>query len=81
MVNRLFEVTAVSVRPDTLAVSPPRVEIVNATTNQIFQWCSTPWDVEDQYEAFWNRLNLSWMNDWPSGKERVKVLAVRELVD
>jgi len=35
-----------------------------------------PWDVEDRYEAFWNRLNDSWEWDFPKGKEKVKVMRV-----
>lgn len=34
------------------------------------------WDVEDTYERFWNRLNASWENDFPRGKEKVKVVSV-----
>ena len=54
-------------------------ETVDTATNVLFSGCKGPWDVEDTYEAFWNRLNDSWERHFPSGKERVKVLSVTEI--
>lgn len=56
-----------------------RREVIDTTTNVIFKNCRGPWDVEDAYEAFWNRLNPSWEREFPVGKERVKVVKVEEV--
>lgn len=56
-------------------------EIIDTETNTLFKDCKGPWDVEDAYEAFWNRLNDFWERDFPATKERVKVLYVKELVE
>lgn len=56
-----------------------RVEVIDTETNVLFEACSGPWAVEDMYEAFWNRLNDSWERSFPAGKERVKVLQVKEV--
>lgn len=37
--------------------------------NVLFRDCMGPWDIEDRYEAFWNRLNASWETEFPEGKE------------
>jgi hypothetical protein len=50
--------------------SEPRTERVD-TTNPIFAGATGPWDVEDRYNAFWNRLNDSWERHPPG--ERVVV--------
>jgi hypothetical protein len=54
-------------------------QVVDTATNRLFAECLGPWDVEDTYEAFWNRLNESWERGFPAGKERVKVLLVEPL--
>ena len=50
-----------------------RDEIVD-TDNLLFQHCNDEFDVEDHYEAFWNRLNNNYLNP-----EIVKVLKVEEI--
>ena len=73
-------------RPFEPIVSPPhtdergtRTEVIDTESNQLFARCKSPWDVEDAYEAFWNRLNGSWETDFPKGKEKVKVISVVRL--
>ena len=73
----VYEVTAVSVDPRyPNTFSEARTEEIDTETNQLFYGCSSPWEVEDQYERFWNRLQDDWEWDWPEGKERVKVISV-----
>ena len=52
---------------------------VDPETNVIYEGCEGPWDVEDAYEAFWNRLNDSWEWVFPRDQEKVKVLRVEEV--
>ena len=40
-----------------------RVEMIDTEANQLFDDCETEWEVEDMYEAFWNRLNDGYTND------------------
>lgn len=50
--------------------------------NAIFADCLTAWDVEDRYEAFWNRLNAETETAPPythNPAHRVKVIAVEEV--
>ena len=50
---------------------------INLDTNELFTWCESVWDIEDQVEWFWNRLN-----DLESGwkpREIVKVLQVKRI--
>jgi hypothetical protein len=42
-----------------IALHDIRTETIDTRTNPIFGRCKGPWDVEDAYEAFWNRLNMS----------------------
>ena len=78
---RAWDVNAMSVDPITGSVEgEPRVERVD-TTNPLFEHCRTPWDVEDAYHAFWNRLDDRWMTRFPEGKEKVVVLSVAEAGD
>ena len=58
------EVVAVNYDPDTLEQiryqpdgNLQRTEIINLDENILFNHCETVWDIEDQYEGFWNRLN------------------------
>lgn len=72
-----FIVTAISFDPDNpTAISGPRNEEIDTDTNELFQTCSSEWDVEDMYEAFWNRLNGHWEQSFPEGKAKVKVVKV-----
>ena len=48
-------------------------EVVD-TDNLLFQNCNDEFDVEDAYEAFWNRLNDNYLNP-----AIVKVLKVEEI--
>ena len=74
-----YDVRAIAVDPDTGdVVGGPRDEQVDTETNELFRGCSSPWEVEDAYTAFWNRLNHSWEHDFPSGKEKVFVLSVEQ---
>ena len=56
-----------------------RREMIEAD-NSLFAGCNTAWDVADQYEAYWNRLNNR-DESRPYGthrpRELVKVLWVR----
>lgn len=73
----LYDVKAIGLSPHTgEVVAGPRVERIDTDTNELFTSCSCEWDVEDAYEAFWNRLNDDWEKAFPIGKEKVKVLTV-----
>ena len=75
-----YEVTAVSVDPRyPNTFSEARTEVIDPETNVLFEDCTGPWDVEDAYERFWNRLNPGWEYDYPAGKEKVKVIKVEEV--
>ena len=64
-----YLVTAIAVDPnDGTIVGGPRDEEIDTETNELFHHRMTPWEVEDAYEAFWNRLNSSWEHDFPYGK-------------
>ncbi len=57
---RTFDVLAMSISTATgLRLAEPRTETVT-TENPLFAGATGPWDVEDRYLAFWNRLNDSW---------------------
>ena len=76
-----YEVTAIGLDPQTGAVvAGPRTERIDPETNVLFQECKSPWDIEDAYEAFWNRLNNSWEWAFPRDKEKVKVLRVEQVL-
>lgn len=75
----MYDVTAIAVDPEhPNLVSPARTERVD-TGEVLFTEATGPWDVEDAYERFWNRLNPSWEYDYPAGKEKVKVISVVEV--
>jgi hypothetical protein len=75
-----YEVTAIAIDPQhPNLVSPARTEEIDTETNELFRDARGPWDVEDIYERFWNRFHDSWEHDFPSGKEKVKVISVVEL--
>ena len=75
----MYDVTAIAVDPEHPdLVSPSRVERIDTETSELFETLSGPWEVEDAYERFWNRLNPSWEYDYPRGKEKVKVISVVE---
>jgi len=77
-----YLVTAVSIKhtdvviPPRTDVTPARTEEIDTETNELFPGATGPWDVEDRYEAFWNRLDPSWETAFPVYKEKVKVLSV-----
>lgn len=75
----IYDVTAMAVNPETGEVLGVRTESIDTETNELFHMASSPWEVEDIYERFWNRLNDSWEYDFPSGKEKVKVISVAEV--
>jgi hypothetical protein len=73
----LYDVLAIAMDPlDGSPIAAPRVERIDTSSNELFTACEGEWDVEDVYEAFWNRLDESWETEFPAGKEKVKVLAV-----
>lgn len=74
-----FTVRAVALDNDGNAVAPAREEEINTDTNVLFVGCTSPWEVEDRYESFWNRLNDHWEHRWPNDKEKVKVLSVNQI--
>jgi hypothetical protein len=70
----LYDVTAVCLNVQTgELVAPARTERIDTEANVIFKPCKNEAEVEDRYEAFWNRLN-GFTNNLPDGK--VKVLRV-----
>lgn len=73
----IYEVTAIAIDPERPGlVSEPRTETIDTETNELFQDCTGPWEIEDRYHEFWNRLNGSWEHDFPRGKEKVLVVTV-----
>lgn len=75
-----YDVKAFSIDPTTgEATSEPRVERIDTEENELFRGCSGPWEVEDIYAAYWNRLNDSWEHDFPVGKEKVVVVSVEQV--
>jgi hypothetical protein len=75
-----YDVTAIGLDPETgVVLGGPRTERIDPATNPVFEGCERPWEVEDAYEAFWNRIDSAWELEFPRGKEKVKVLRV-ELV-
>ena len=75
-----FDVTAIGLDPLTgEVVAAPRTERIDPETNSVFEGCKRPWEIEDAYETFWNRLDESWEREFPPGKEKVKVLRVEEV--
>jgi len=73
----IYDVTSVSVDPrHPNAISLARTEEIDTETNELFAAARGPWEVEDIYEAFWNRLNGSWEYQWPEYKGKVKVISV-----
>jgi hypothetical protein len=76
-----YDVTAVGLDPRTGAiVGPPRTERIDPNTNTVFERCEGLWEIEDAYEAYWNRLNVTWEWAFPPGKEKVKVLRVEQVL-
>ena len=77
-----YDVTAIGLDPQTGAIlGGPRTDRIDTETNVVFEECEGPWEIEDMYEAFWNRLNNSWEWVFPRGKEKVKVLRVEQVPD
>ena len=53
---------------------------IDTGDNELFHGCVGPWDVEDTYSAFWNRLNASWERDFPAANhDKVVVVSVVEV--
>lgn len=80
-----YAVTAISFDLDAhkpTVARHPRTEIVDTASNPIFGGCRGPWDVEDRYEAFWNRLNATDQQRrgaCTNPNARVKVVLVKEV--
>jgi hypothetical protein len=75
-----YDVAAVGLNPQTGAiVGRPRTERIDPETNVVFEGCEGLWEIEDAYEAFWNRLNDGWEMAFPPGKEKIKVLRVEQV--
>jgi hypothetical protein len=76
----LYDVKAIALNPRSgSVVGGPRVERIDTDTNELFSTCSSEWEVEDMYEAFWNRLNQSWELHFPNDQDKVKVLTVTQV--
>ena len=74
-----YAVNAMSIDPRTgEKCGEPRTEIIDTDTNVLFAGATGPWDVEDRYAAFWNRLNDSWEARFPAYKDKVIVISVSE---
>lgn len=72
-----YLVTAVAVDPKyPNTFSPSREEEIDTETDELFEDATGPWDVEDRYERFWNRLDNRWERNWPEHKEKVVVISV-----
>ena len=57
--------------------SDRKTERINLDTNELFTWCGSVWDIEDQVEWFWNRPN-DLESEWKP-REIVKVLQVKRI--
>lgn len=51
-----------------------REETIDTETNEVFYGLTEPYEIEDRYEAYWNRLNGGYKNH-----QIVKVLNVLEV--
>ena len=51
-----------------------REETIDTETNEVFYGLTEPYEIEDRYEAYWNRLNGGYKNH-----QIVKVLNVIEV--
>ena len=72
-----YDVFGVAVNPRTgELMGQPRIERIDTDENEIFRDCSGPWEVEDRYHAYWNRLQDDWEHNFPASKEKVLVLSV-----
>lgn len=72
-----YTVSAIAVDEHGVVIAgTPRDEEIDTETNELFADCKGPWDVEDAYHAYWNRLNPHWEHDWPKRKEKVLVTRV-----
>jgi hypothetical protein len=77
-----YDVTAVALDPLTGAVvAGPRTDRIDPEANPLFRGCQSPWEIEDAYEAFWNRPDDSWERGFPYEAEKIKVLRVKEVSD
>jgi hypothetical protein len=67
----IFLVTAVSCnRHSKRRIASPRSEVIDTTTNRLFNGLQTRAEVRSRYESFWNDLN-------PRSREVVRVLDVQ----
>ena len=74
-----YVVTAVSVDPKfPNTFSEAREEVIDTEDNELFRGANGPWDVEDIYHRYWNRLNDRWENAFPEYKEKVLVISVEQ---
>jgi hypothetical protein len=71
-----YDVLAIAVDRDGNLLGEPRTERVS-TDNPIFAKATGPWDVEDRYHAFWNRLNDPW--EYEDRDEKVLVVSVTKV--
>lgn len=70
-----FIVTATSInRYDNYSMNAIREEEIDTEENDLFEGCTTCYQVEDRYEHHWNRLNGDYINN-----EIVKVLLVEQV--
>ena len=75
-----YDVTAVCLDTRTgMVVAGPRTERIDPGSNELFDDCQGMWEIEDRYEAFWNRVNASWEFMFPLGTGKIKVLRVEEV--
>jgi hypothetical protein len=75
-----FDVTAMAVDPhDGSITGVVRVERIDTEANPLFEGHRGPWEVEDGYLAYWNRLNPSWKFGLPGNHDKVVVLNVKEV--
>jgi len=76
-----YDVTAVALDPQTgEVVAGPRTDRIDAE-HPLFRGCQGPWEIEDAYEVFWNRLDESWERGFPCAEDKIKVLRVKEIPD
>jgi hypothetical protein len=72
-----FHVTTVSIDRQTRQQhAPPRTELIDTDTNELFKDAATPLDIERRYEAVWNEPAYDLSGDGLADTYQLKVIGV-----
>ncbi len=72
-----FAIKAMAISTNGGLLSVPGTEVIDTDENVLFMGLTGPWEIEDRYLSFWNRLNDSWENE--IRPEKIVVLSVAEV--